>query len=96
MYPEFEINGVKYTADRVFGRLGAVVRCKVMNEKDVEDASLPEERRRSMKLLGKLLTAAAVLGIMLLFSSGNPGRFPAIGFSGFISFCIYRIYLKAR
>lgn len=31
MYPEFEIDGVEYTASRRIGRFGAVVQCTMLN-----------------------------------------------------------------
>lgn len=55
MYPEFQLNGVDYAAERVFGRLGAVIRCYMINPEDGEADGVSEERRKKMKFLHSMV-----------------------------------------
>lgn len=67
MYPEFEINGIAYGAERVFGRLGAVIRCYMLNPQDGEAAQVPEERRKKMKFLHKMVGPGILIIFVLIF-----------------------------
>lgn len=71
MYPEFELDGLEYTAERVFGRLGAVIWCYMRNQEDGEVTDIPEETRKKMKLIHKLAAPAIALLLVLFFWAGR-------------------------
>lgn len=71
MYPEFTIDGIEYTAERVYNAVRgipvATIRCKVKYPEDFEP-DVPENRKKLMKLLNLgwwLLPAVAVIFIVL-------------------------------
>lgn len=96
MYPEFEINGVKYTADRAFGRMGAVVRCRVVNEKDIEGDEISDGRRKKIRLVRRLTGLVMLFAVILLFSWGDWWRFFALCFCVFVMGCMYHLYRRAK
>lgn len=67
MYPRFLLDGIEYEADRVFGRLGAVIRCHMVNPEDGEARDVPQERREKMKLVHRLMAPAIMIACVLLF-----------------------------
>ena len=71
MYPEFTIDGIEYTAERVYNAVRgipvATIRCKVKYPEDFEP-DVPENREKLMKLLNLgwwLIPAVAVIFIVL-------------------------------
>lgn len=71
MYPEFTIDGIEYTAERVYNAVRgipvATIRCKVKYPEDFEP-DVPENRKKLMKLLNFgwwLIPAVAVIVIVL-------------------------------
>ena len=71
MYPEFTIDGIEYTAERVYNAVRgipvATIRCKVKYPEDFEP-DVPENRKKLMKLLNLgwwLIPAVAVIFIAL-------------------------------
>ena len=71
MYPEFTIDGIEYTAERVYhavrGIPVSIIRCKVKYPEDFEP-DVPENRKKLMKLLNLgwlLIPAVAVIFIVL-------------------------------
>lgn len=71
MYPEFTIDGIEYTAERVYNAVRgipvATIRCKVKYPEDFEP-NVPENRKKLMKLLNLgwwLIPAVAVIFIVL-------------------------------
>lgn len=71
MYPEFTIDGIEYTAERVYNAVRgipvATIRCKVKYPEDFEP-DVPENRKKLMKLLNLgwwLIPAVAVIFIVL-------------------------------
>ena len=71
MYPEFTIDGIEYTAERVYNAVRgipvATIRCKVKYPEDFEP-DVPENRKKLMKLLSLgwlLIPAVAVIFIVL-------------------------------
>ena len=71
MYPEFTIDGIEYTAERVYNAVRGIpvstIRCKVKYPKDFE-LDVPENRKKLMKLLNLgwwLIPAVAVIFIVL-------------------------------
>ena len=67
MYPRFLLDGIEYEADRVFGRLGAVIRCHMVNPEDGEARDVPQERREKMKLVHRLMAPVIMIVCVLLF-----------------------------
>lgn len=67
MYPRFLLDGIEYEADRVFGRLGAVIRCHMVSPEDGEARDVPQERREKMKLVHRLMAPAIMIACVLLF-----------------------------
>lgn len=71
MYPEFTIDGIEYTAERVYNAVRgipvATIRCRVKYPEDFEP-DVPENRKKLMKLLNLgwwLIPAVAVIFIVL-------------------------------
>jgi DNA-binding transcriptional MerR regulator len=71
MYPEFTIDGIEYTAERVYNAVRgipvATIRCKVKYPEDFEP-DVPKNRKKLMKLLNLgwwLIPAVAVIFIVL-------------------------------
>lgn len=71
MYPEFTIDGIEYTAERVYNAVRgipvATIRCKVKYPEDFEP-DVPENQKKLMKLLNLgwwLIPAVAVIFIVL-------------------------------
>lgn len=71
MYPEFTIDGIEYTAERVYNAVRgipvATIRCKVKYPEDFEP-DVPENRKKLMKLLNLgwwLIPVVAVIFIVL-------------------------------
>ncbi len=51
MYPEFVLDGYMYEADRVVGRYGAVVRCKLKNNGDLPEFVVNKKRKIQVLLI---------------------------------------------
>lgn len=68
MYPEFTIDGIAYTAERLYKSVHhipvAVIRCKGKHPEDFEQP-MPEERKKMRKLL-RCVAWAALAGVVLL------------------------------
>lgn len=71
LYPEFEIDGVPFEADRIFGRFGAVIRCRMRNPDSMEVLSVPEKTRKKMKLLHRLAGPLSLSGIFLILAASR-------------------------
>lgn len=71
MYPEFELDGVEYEAERVFGRLGAVIWCTMKNMEEVEVKELPVKTRKKMKLIYKMTGPAIGLAFAAAFAASG-------------------------
>ncbi len=67
MYPRFLLDGIEYEADRVFGRLGAVIRCHMVNPEEGEAWDVPQERREKLKLVHQLIAPVIMIVCVLLF-----------------------------
>lgn len=72
MYPEFTIDGIEYTAERVYNAVRgipvATIRCKVKYPEDFEP-NVPENRKKLMKLMNLgwwLIPTVAVIFIVLV------------------------------
>lgn len=96
MNPEFEIDGLKYAADRTFGRFGAVVHCSLIDEAQVEVQEIPEERRNKIKLFRKILGLVLLIAFLVLFSGFDLSRFVTLCFLTFIIAMFYYPYRKLR
>lgn len=68
MYPVFEIDGVEYTAERRFGRFGAMIRCRMTHPEELEEElrDIPGNRRKWFRLLSRCLIPA---GLLLYFTA---------------------------
>ena len=51
MYPIFEIDGIEYTADRVFSRMGAVIRCRMTHPEIAEIAGVSPRTRKIYRMI---------------------------------------------
>ena len=67
MYPRFLLDGIEYEADRVFSRLGAVIRLHMVNPEDGEARDVPQERREKMILVHRLMAPVIMIVCVLLF-----------------------------
>ena len=66
MYPVFEIDGVEYTAERRFGRFGAVICCTMTHPEDLEKElwTVPKGRRKVFRVLYRYMLP---IGLLLYF-----------------------------
>lgn len=93
MYPVFEIDGVEYTAERRFGRFGAVIYCTMTHpeEAEAEIGEVPKNRRRVFVWIMKYsVIAGLVLYCMALNGNIMWGIFVAI----FIIPILYWVYKR--
>ncbi len=67
MYPEFEIDGVEYTASRRIGRFGAVVQCTMLNQEGIEDGNISDNKRRIYQFL--IRNMLAILFVLFIVGS---------------------------
>lgn len=103
--PVFELNGIEYTASRVFGRHGAVVHCKALHPELLEEADVEPKRRTKIEIFIRCSGALAFLLYALLVIGLRGGLTPfailAIPVSVFILYttfkpCLGRKYWKRR
>lgn len=102
MYPEFTIDGIEYTAERVYNAVRgipvATIRCKVKYPEDFEP-DVPENRKKLMKLLNLgwwLVPAVAVIFIMLAgrnVSSPLERWLMGLGLAAITAVGLYRTWL---
>lgn len=96
MYPEFEIDGVKYVGDRVFGRLGAVVRCTLADDAQTEVDKIPQDRRKSIKIVRKILGLLLVILLLVLFSGFDFMRFISLSITVVVIAAFYYPYRRLK
>lgn len=72
MYPIFEIDGIEYTAERMFYRFGASIRCKMTHPEELEEElhDVPVRSRKWFRILGTGLLPAGLL-IYFIAVSGD-------------------------
>lgn len=72
MYPVFEIDGVEYTAERTFGRYGAIIKCKMTHPEELEGefGVISEKRRKWFRICGVCLVPLCLL-LYFILVSGN-------------------------
>lgn len=72
MYPVFEIDGVEYTAERTFGRFGAVIYCQMTHPEELEEefGGGSRKRRKWFRAFGVCLIPACLL-LYFILVSGN-------------------------
>ena len=102
MYPEFTIDGIEYTAERVYNAVRgipvATIRCKVKYPEDFEP-DVPENRKKLMKLLNLgwwLIPAVAVIFIVLAgrnVSSPLERGLMGLGVAAITAVGLYRTWL---
>ena len=102
MYPEFTIDGIEYTAERVYNAVRgipvATIRCKVKYPEDFEP-DVPENRKKLMKLLNLgwwLIPAVAVIFIVLAgrnVSSPLERWLMGLGVAAITAVVLYRTWL---
>lgn len=51
MYPIFKLDGVEYSAERVFGRFGATIYCTMTHPEECGDADISKKRKKIYKLI---------------------------------------------
>lgn len=74
MYPEFEIDGVEYRAERNYGRAYrvpvAVIHCEMIHP-ELYETEMEPKRRRGLKLLYHFLPAAGFIFLIFLMMGGT-------------------------
>ncbi len=88
MYPEFTINNVEYTAERVIGRFGAVVYCTMIHPEEIMDTKISNWKRRLLRLVSVNALGAALL-VFIIISGFATGR--SIGLSLWVAACLVPI-----
>ena len=70
MYPVFEIDGVEYTAERTFGRYGAIIHCQMTHPEKLEEefGPIPSKRRKWFRVFGICVIPACFLLYFILVS----------------------------
>lgn len=71
MYPVFEIDGVEYTADRAFGRMGAVVRCRMTHPELAEEAGISPGKRKIYRMVNRYAIFAFIAAFIIVPRTGN-------------------------
>lgn len=90
MYPIFTIDNVEYTAERVIGRFGAVVYCRMTNPETIMDKSINAGKRNIYKfIIGNMLGIVLLLYIMI--SGFFAGR--SIGLSLLMAACLVPLFV---
>ena len=76
MYPEFEIDGVEYRAERNYGRAYrvpvAVIHCEMIHP-ELYEAEMNPKRRQGLKLLYHFLPALGFIFLIFLMMGGTGG-----------------------
>lgn len=72
MYPVFEIDGVEYTAERRFGRFGAMIRCTMTHPEELDEdlEGIPKKRRTWFRIAAACLIPAGLF-LYFILVSGN-------------------------
>ncbi len=72
MYPVFEVDGVEYTAERTFGRFGAVIHCQMTHPEKLEKefATVSEKQSKWFKLC-KIVWAPLFLLFFFMITRGS-------------------------
>ncbi len=71
LYPVFEIDGVEYTAERTFGRFGAIIHCQMTHPEELEEfAPVSETRRKWFKII-KVAWLPLCLLLFLMITRGS-------------------------
>lgn len=90
MYPIFTIDNVEYTAERVIGRFGAVVYCRMTNPETIMDKNIKAGKRNIYKfIIGNMLGIVLLLYIMI--SGFFAGR--SIGLSLLMAACLVPLFV---
>lgn len=90
MYPIFTIDNVEYTAERVIGRFGAVVYCRMTNPETIMDKNIKAGKRNIYKfIIGNML--GIVLFLYILISGFFAGR--SIGLSLLMAACLVPLFV---
>lgn len=76
MYPIFLLDGVEYTANRTFGRYGAVIHCEMTRPDLYEPEELKTMPERKKKRLRMIRIAVQLLGIFFIGWLMTMGRSP--------------------
>lgn len=71
MYPIFEIDGVEYTADRAFSRMGAVVRCRMTHPETVNTPGISPIKRKIYRMIGRYAIFIIVAAIIIMSRTQN-------------------------
>lgn len=99
MYPEFQMDGVDYVADRVFGRMGAVIRCRMKNPEKAEAVEVPDKERKTLQLVHQLVGPGIGLLLVLLFWASRQFAPIALFVGVFLLFIVvvmFRFYKNLR
>lgn len=74
MYPEFTIDGVEYTADRVLSRWGAVIHCHMKCAEETKPEGMTDRKYRILRVIVRgwiPILVAAVVTWMIIYSTGD-------------------------
>lgn len=72
MYPEFTIDGMEYTACRIFTRYGAAIQCRIKNEQVKKPEGMPDRRYRMLLVLSRLWIPMLIAGIVMITHIQSP------------------------
>ncbi len=83
MYPEFELDGVEYTAHRAFDRFGATIHCTMIHPEEADVGNISPGRKRLYRFL-----CGPYLFLILLFIGMAISR-QSIGFAAIVALMIF-------
>ena len=69
MYPEFELNGIEYTAHREHHRYGPIVCCEAVHPEELEPAEIPSGRKKWLKRIRWAIPYVLVFGFLFLITN---------------------------
>ena len=71
MYPIFEIDGIEYTADRVFSRMGAVIRCRMTHPELAEKAGVSPIKRKIYRMINRYFIFVLIAAFIIVPRTDN-------------------------
>ncbi len=73
MYPTFELDGVEYTAHRIFGRFGATIQCTMTHPEEDSLKDIPGKRKILYRLINGPYLLLLVIFIIMAISRQSIG-----------------------
>lgn len=92
MYPEFQMDGQIYTAERHFSRFGAVVTCTLKDPASVEPAEIPEKARKKYRLAFRILPIVTIFAVLWVVEAQQMNPWEALGIAAVFTVLYYTMW----